>query len=139
MADMNARFGLDHLRPMEAADIRAIEDESADFDRYLNESVLPLMLRDAERAGLRLGFVRVQRRPIDGRPPEQSPALRQYVEDLRRYVTTRGAVFHDDTGDPALTLDMYEDGDHIARHARRMYTEVFFYRLRGLFQGESSP
>jgi hypothetical protein len=133
-AQMNERLGLAHLRPMDTADIQVTEDATVDFYRYVDVSVLPLMLREAERAGLTLGFVRVQRRPTPNRPPAQSDAMRRYVDDLREYVTARGALFHDDTGDPALTIDLYEDGDHIARHARRFYTEIFFVRLRSHFQ-----
>jgi hypothetical protein len=131
---MNERLGLDHLRKMEAADIQAGEDASFDFARDVEDSVLPLMLGDASRAGLTICFVRVQRRPTANRPPAQSPALRRYVDALRSYVTTRGALFHDDTGDPALTIDMYEDGDHLARHARGRYTENLYNRLRPHFQ-----
>jgi hypothetical protein len=29
---------------------------------------------------------------------------------------------------------MYEDGDHIARHARAAYTRLFYERLRVLFR-----
>jgi hypothetical protein len=29
---------------------------------------------------------------------------------------------------------MYEDGDHLARWARRIYTAIFFERLRPVFQ-----
>jgi hypothetical protein len=133
MSQLNPRFGLDHLRPMESADIQAVEDRGADFDRFVDASVLPLMLRDAQRAGVTLCLVRVQRRPIGRRAPAQSRALQRYITDLRAYVESRGAVFRDDTGDPALTLDMYEDGDHLARHARAFYTEVLYQRLRGLF------
>ena len=133
-AGLNARFGLDHLRPMEAADIQAAEDRMADFPRYVDESPLPLMLRDAGRAGLTICFVRVQRRPAGDGAPEQSPALQRYIDDLQRYVTARGAIFRDDTGDPLLTLDMYEDGDHIRREARRRYTEILHARLNHLFQ-----
>ena len=134
LAQLNGRLGLDHLRPMRAADIQVRDIPDFDFARDVDRSVLPLMLRDAGRAGLTLGFVRVQRRPSANRPPEQSPALRRYVEELRQYVTARGAVFHDDTGDPAMTLDLYEDGDHIARHAKRYYTEILYNRLRTHFQ-----
>lgn len=133
---MNGRFGLDHLRPMEAADIQEAEDSEADFPRYVNRSLLPLMLRDAKAAGITVCFVRVQRRPAGGRPPYQSRALRRYVGDLRRYIEANGAFLHDDTGDSALTLDMYEDGDHIASGARRLYTEIFFERLRPFFKPE---
>jgi hypothetical protein len=60
--------------------------------------------------------------------------MRRYVRDLQSYVESHGGVFHDDTGDPALTLSMYEDGDHLARDARPLYTDIFFDRLRPLFQ-----
>jgi hypothetical protein len=135
MTGMNQRLGLDHLRKMDAADIQiGDDDELFDFARDVDDSVLPLMLEEARRAGLTICFLRVQRRPTANRPPPQSPALRRYVDDLRAYVTARGAIFHDETGDPALTLDMYEDGDHLARHARQLYTENLYNRLRPHFQ-----
>ena len=131
---VNARLGLEHLRPMDAADMQSAEDRDADFHRYVDRSVLPLMLREASAHGLTLCFVRVQRRPIGGRPPYQSPALQRYMRDLRAYVEARGALLRDDTGDPELTLDMYEDGDHIAAASRRRYTEILVNRLAPLFQ-----
>ena len=36
----------------------------------------------------------------------------------------------DDTGDPAETLDLYEDGDHLSHEGRRRYTERFAERVR---------
>ncbi len=134
MTSMNARFGLEHLTPMDAADLQAAQDEEADFGTHVHRSVLPLMLRDARAAGLTLCFVRVQRRPRGGRPPYQSPAVRQYVGELKRYVEANGALWRDDTGDPAMTLDLYGDGDHVASSARTLYTEMFYERLRSLFQ-----
>ena len=130
---LNERFGLAHLRPMDAADMQATEDREADFDAYVDASVLPLMLRDARAAGLPLLLVRVQRRPVNGRPPEQSAALRRYVAKLHAYVESHGGVFMDDTGDPAETIDLYEDGDHLSRAGRRRYTELFAARLRQRF------
>ena len=110
--------------------MQATEDREADFDAFVDKSALPLMLRDARQAGLTLVLVRVQRRPIDGRPPYQSPALQRYVAKLKAYVEASGGVFMDDTGDPAETLDLYEDGDHLSREGRRRYTEMFAGRLR---------
>ena len=129
----NDRFGLEHLRPMDAADMQATEDRDADFDRFVDSSELPLMLRDARRAGLTLVFVRVQRRPVGGRPPYQSPALQRYIRQLRAYIEAHGAAMLDDTGDPAETLDLYEDGDHLSREGRRRYTERFAERVRQQF------
>jgi hypothetical protein len=134
LSQMNDRLGLDHLRSMEAADVQVDDAPDLDFRREVDRSVLPLMLRDASRNGLTLCFIRVQRRPTANRPPPQSPGLRRYVDALRAYVTERGALFHDDTGDPFLTLDLYADGDHLARHARQLYTENLYNRLRAHFQ-----
>jgi hypothetical protein len=134
LSQMNDRLGLDHLRPMEAADVQADERQDLNFRRDVDRSVLPLMLRDASRNGLTLCFVRVQRRPTAHRPPPQSPALRRYVDALRSYLSERGALFHDDTGDPLLTLDLYADGDHLSRQARQLYTENLYNRLRAHFQ-----
>jgi hypothetical protein len=131
---MNVRLGFDHLRPMQAADIQIGDAPQLDFEHDVETSVLPLMLRDAKNAGLTICFIRVQRRPTASRPPAQSPALRAYVKSLRQYVIERGGLFHDDTGDPELTIDLYEDGDHFARHARRLYTENLYNRLRSHFQ-----
>jgi hypothetical protein len=129
MQQLNDRFGLSHLRPMDAADMQATEDREADFDAYVDKSILPLMLRDAKQAGLQLVLVRVQRRPLNGQPPVQSAALTRYVSKLARYVEANGGIFFDDTGDPAQTLDWYEDGDHLSREGRRRYTEAFATRL----------
>lgn len=134
LSQMNDRLGLDHLRPMEAADVQAADPPDLDFTRDVDRSVLPLMLRDASRAGLTLCLVRVQRRPTANRPPPQSPALRRYVDALRSYLAEHGALFHDDTGDPLLTLDLYADGDHLSRHARQLYTDNLYNRLRQHFQ-----
>src|SRR5436190_7480965 len=111
LEQLNDRFGLTHLRPMDAADMQATEDREADFDAFVDKSGLPLMLRDARAAGLTLVLVRVQRRPAGGAPPYQSPALQRYVGKLKAYVESHGAIFMDDTGDPAQTLDWYGDGD----------------------------
>ena len=133
VAGMNDRFGLEHQRPFEAADVQMSDEDGADFGRFVDRSVLPLMLRDARAANLTLCLVRVQRRPVDGLPPAQSNALRRYVRDLQLYVESHGGRFHDDTGDPELTIDMYGDGDHLAPEARARYTDIFFNRLRRLF------
>jgi hypothetical protein len=133
MERLNERFGLAHLRPMDAADMQATEDREANFDAFVDKSGLPLMLRDARAAGLTLVLVRVQRRPVNGQPPYQSPALQRYVARLKIYIEAHGGIFMDDTGDPAQTIDMYEDGDHLSREGRRRYTEEFAARLRQRF------
>jgi hypothetical protein len=129
---VNASFTLDRLRPMAQADIESADTREADFASHVSVSVLPLMLATAREHGLRLCFVRVLRRPAGGQPPAESPALQQYVRDLRAYVTRAGALFIDDRDDPALARLAYADGDHISRDARDEYTRRFWTRLQGL-------
>ena len=108
--------------------------QRADFHRYVDRSVLPLMLRDAKAADLTICFVRVQRRPIGGKPPAQSRPCAGTCAICSCTSNHTAAYCHDDTGDPAMTLDMYEDGDHIARQWHAHYTDSLLRPLRPLFQ-----
>ena len=127
-------FALDKLRRFEAADLPQAQDRFLDFDSQVNRSLLPEILRLAASANIRLAFVRVQRRPLAGGPPEQSAALARYVEDLRDYLTARGAYFHDDWGDANQPLSIYADGDHLRFEERIPYTERFARAHAAFFQ-----
>jgi hypothetical protein len=132
---LNDAFALDKLRPFIAADIASGEDELGDFSRMLPRSTLPDIIALGRAHGIKLCFVRVQRRPRpDGRPPEQSEVLRRYNDDLGRYLESNGAVFRDDTGDPDYPLAWYTDGDHTAFRFRRQYTDLFIRKLDFLFR-----
>lgn len=123
-------FGLDFLRSDVGSDLAAAAN--IDFARDLPTSVLPLILDLAERERLRVCFVRVQRRPENGHAPVQPLALQKYIAQLSAYLQSRGALFHDDTNDPEMTLDLYADGDHV--RDRHRYTEIFHRRLAPLFR-----
>ncbi|ODS52305.1 MAG: hypothetical protein ABS36_17045 [Acidobacteria bacterium SCN 69-37] len=126
----NAAFDLPRLRPMQQADMAAADDASADFDRFVEASVLPQLLDEARDAGIRLCLVRVLRRTQAGEPAVETPALARYTADLRRYVEARGAVYFDDRDDPELAALPYADGDHVAREARAPYTRRFWQKLQ---------
>jgi hypothetical protein len=130
----NDIFALDKLRKFEAADLPQAQEESLEFDDQVGGSLLPEILRLAGGAGIRLAFVRVQRRPLADGPPPQSDALARYIDDLRAYVTERGASFHDDRGDPNQTLAVYADGDHLRFDERIPYTERFARAHAAFFQ-----
>ena len=129
---LNDAFSLDHLRPMAQADLEAAADRDADFRANAKDSVLPAFVALARERGLRVCFIRVLRRPVDGAPPPESAALRQYVADLRAYLAAEGAAFLDDRDDPRLTAIAYEDGDHIKRDETLRYTELLVERLAQL-------
>jgi hypothetical protein len=129
---VNAAFTLDKLRPIAQADLDAADAREADFASHVDASVLPLMLKTAREHGLRLCFVRVLRRPVDGQPPPESPELRRYVADLRAYLAREGADYIDDRDDPELAKLPYGDGDHITRDARLPYTQRFWPKIQRL-------
>ena len=124
----NEMFALDKLRKFAAADLPQAQPDFLDFDRHVGRSLLPEILAVAAQAGLRMAFIRVQRRPRPDGPPDQSEALTHYLEKLAAYLQTRGAYYHDDRGDADQPLSIYFDGDHIRSDARPGYTERFARR-----------
>ena len=113
-----------------AADL-AVEN-AGDFAADVPTSVLPLIAELSRAHHLPVCFVRVQRRPVGGHPPAQSPALVKYIADFREWARSHDLCFYDETGDPELTLELYEDGDHI--RDRIAYTRIFRRRLDSLFR-----
>lgn len=135
LASLNTElFALDKLRKFEASDLAQADDEMLDFDRQVDRSLLPAILRMADDAGIRVAFVRAQRRPTETGPPAQSEALTAYLKKLEQYLTARGAYYHDDRGDPAQSLSIYADGDHLTGRGRELYTERFAERHARFFQ-----
>jgi len=130
--EANEAFDLERLRTMAAADVEAASDAEADFGTHVDSSVLPLILSLARANALRICFVRVVRRPENGRPPEDSEALARYARDFRAYVEANGATFVDDHDDPRLAQLPYSDGDHITEAARPLYTDMFWPRVQAL-------
>jgi hypothetical protein len=127
-------FALDRLRHFDAADLAVSDESFLDFDANVDRSLLPEFIAMAERAHIRLGFIRVQRRPLPNGPPPQSPALVQYLEKLEAYFEERGIYYGDDYGDPEISLSTYSDGDHLTPEARTPYTERFARKHASFFQ-----
>ena len=94
----------------------------------------PEIIRLSKASGIRVAFIRVQRRPRPDGPPAQSRALVQYVKDLEAYLSANGAYFRDEWGDPDQPLSVYEDGDHIDPSFRHRYTELLVEKNPGLFR-----
>ena len=111
----NERFGLDHLRSWKPPTWPPTPGPT--FAASVKQSVLPLMLRDAQRGGFKL------LRPRAAAPGRRTAAravagAARYVRDLGSTCRRTAASCTTTPAIPAMTLDMHEDGDHIARHAR---------------------
>jgi hypothetical protein len=132
----NQLFDLGRLKSNEAADDATDQTDPAiyDFDRMLPRSLLPSMIELGKNSGVKLVFIRVQRRPTPSGPPPQSPELVRYIDKLKGYLAENGAGFYDFTGDPELTLDHYLDGDHIRADWKAESTALFLRRLHAYFR-----
>jgi len=86
--------------------------ENFDFKANVGDSLLPLMLRDARRAGITPVFVRVQYRSQACGEPD-SIDMAAYMQDLRHYVQQNGGLFIDLANVDMLTADMYRDEIHL--------------------------
>jgi hypothetical protein len=131
-ARYNDLFALDRMRLTESDDTAFDRNDPAyfDFKARVADSLLPSMISLAQRAGVQLVFVRVQRRPTAQGPAAPTRQLQDYLAALREYLARNGAGFHDFTGDPQLTLDHYLDGDHIRPEWKQASTQNFLERMR---------
>lgn len=127
-------FALDKLRRFEASDLPVSEESMLDFDAQVGRSLLPEILRMGREHGIKLGFIRVQRRPTETGPPAQSAALTAYLQKFQAYLAANGAYYHDDRGDPAQPLAVYADGDHLKPEERIPYTDRFAVLHARFFQ-----
>jgi hypothetical protein len=118
-------FALDRLRPFAASDLAQGSGAALDFNANINGSLLPEIVRLANASGIKLAFIRAQRRPTAEGPPPQSEELKSYTADLEAWLEARGAYFYDDWGDPDTPLSMYADGDHLNSTGKARYTERF--------------
>jgi hypothetical protein len=127
-------FALDKLRRFAASDLPESKTAMLDFDAQVDRSLLPEILRMGREHGIRLGFVRVQRRPTETGPPPQSEELTAYLNRLQKYLTDNGAYYHDERGDPEQPLSVYADGDHLKAEQRIPSTERFARKHAQFFQ-----
>lgn len=131
-SEINDLFTLDRLRPMPLSDMSVVSANDADFHANVDTSVLPLLLSLARERGLKLCFVRTQRRAPGGGLRPESPALVQYMRDLREYIERGGGALIDDQHDQEIAQLPYDDLDHTARDARLPYTEILARKLKAL-------
>lgn len=129
LEQLNAAFALDRLRPALAADMDSAARDTPDFHRDVHRSLLPAFVSLAREHDIKLIFVRVLRRPENGRAPAESRAMQDYIRDLGAWLEANGAVFRDDRHYPGMAALPYDDGDHIAREAMVPYTELFYEQM----------
>ena len=128
-------FVLRNLRVQREPDVTGeVEKSLQDFGSNVHVSFVPLMIDIANQKGIRLVFVRVDRRPFSNGTRQQTMALSKYTRDMVAYITANGADFHDLAMDSPVDLAYYGSGDHIAPQYFDEYTRYFVRRLNGYFR-----
>lgn len=100
------------------------------FDPSPSASFLPHFIDLAARHDIRLHFHRVKRRPDQAGLRPDLPMFRRYLADLREYVKGRGCAYSDESADRELTLEWYQDGDHIDKERRQAFAGKFWTLVR---------
>ena len=130
---VNKHFALKNVGAgMDKESMRSGNKGVPDFTSSVAQSFLPAILELAHTHNLPLVFVRVQERPQNNSPVQDTPEMQLFMAKLKDYLVANGAVLYDFTGDPELPLSMYGQGDHI--EDPRQYTPLFFNRLHSLLQ-----
>jgi len=97
--------------------------EELNFERRLEKSFLPEILRIAEEAGIHLVFVRTKTWRYPDLEDEPA-ALQRYHQDLAAYLEENGAVLIDFSHDPRLARQLYKDGIHMNADGREVFTRL---------------
>lgn len=114
----------------------SLDLESHDFQKSVAQSFLPAILDVAQRSHIRLLFYRVKRRPTDSNTPVMDkPDLQKYSQELREYLSARGALFVDESTDPEVSFAYYGGDDHVQESMMAPYTKLFWGKVRPLLGG----
>ena len=102
-------------------------DMASNFERHVQESFLPEMIKLGKENDLDLVFVRVRRRPsrASGRAHPNKAALEKYIGVLKNYIHRQGFTLIDLSNEKRISRRMFEGGDHIARKYKSIYTKLF--------------
>ena len=95
------------------------------FSGNLEKSFLPLIVRRAKEAGIKLIVLRYKTIEFgEERPGVYSDKAMKYAAELAAYLKKEGVPFVDYTLHPEITLDMYGKGSHFNELGRAAWTRL---------------
>lgn len=105
-------------------------DRALDFNRQVNDSFLPEIIRLCRENGIQLILVRGKTISFADLP--EPAGLRDYILDLEKYLTQNGVLFADLEADSRLDAGNFIDRYHILPEARGTYTQMLAEALTPL-------
>lgn len=108
--------------------------DKANFQSKLNKSFLPHMVDIAEKNDIHLVFIRVKRRR-DIKPNSQPEFMKDYMKNLKGYLTSKDIELIDFTDDRNLKLEHYAEGDHLnGTKGMPLFTKMIANKLMPIIQ-----
>ena len=93
------------------------------FDRQVNKSYLPEMIRLTKEHGIQLVLVRLKQQTF-GRSNSDTAETRRYIDKLSEYLDEQGVLFLDYGNDPRLINEGYKDPLHLNEMGQTIFTEI---------------
>jgi hypothetical protein len=94
-----------------------------DFQRQVNRSFLPEMIRLTKDRGIQLVVVRMKSE-MKGAGNSDASAIRQYVADLSEYLDEQGVIFLDYGRDPKFGSEYFKDAIHLNTQGKTLFTQT---------------
>jgi len=94
-----------------------------DFSGQVEKSFLPEMIRLSRKRGIQLIVVRIKHETT-GTNSMETPAAKNYIADLSKYLQDQGVPFLDYGQDPRLTSEYFKDVLHLNPQGRVVFTQI---------------
>lgn len=134
ISKINDIFTMDKLRTTTLTENHLPDiNKKLDFTANIDKSFLPHIVRLGRQHDIPMVFVRVQRSPFMVEPNSNPQKVARYVQDLKAYFAEHNLRFHDFSGDPFITEEMYKDVSHIRVEHRPAYTKHFIEAFPDIF------
>lgn len=125
----NQNFETDQLNEaINSAENFLYTGENLDFEKQIDQSFLPEMIRICEENDIQLILVRTKILRFSAENPEPQ-ALTNYIHDLAAYAQAHDLVFIDFAHADRLTPDLYKDMHHLNPDGRTIFTKMLIEAL----------
>lgn len=115
-----------------AAETYLYTDRAFDFDREVDRSFLPEMIRLCRESGIQLVVVRTK--TLRYKETSEPAALKRYIENLSAYLEENGVILLDFSNDPRLKDEYFIDQLHLDMTGRDIFTQMLADELGSLLR-----
>jgi hypothetical protein len=101
---------------------------STNFDKQINGSFLPEMIRLTKENGIELILVRVKRRSI-AENKRESRSVTSYIQSLNNYLDLKGIKNFDFTDHEEIMIQHFGEGDHLNSEGKTLFTKLLAKKI----------